>query len=156
MGLESTSLWPWLKKARLAAHERRLSLHLCRVENSAGAGMADVNGCLSRNEFWMELKAEPRPKHPETYIKFKVRESQIEWHKRRQEAGGTSYYVVQVGSGLAARRYILWADEDNGRKLEAGVREWWLERHCELRKYDHLHTDRPLDFIRYAAHVHML
>lgn len=85
-----------------------------RVENSAGKGMPDVEGCLRDgsvgHQFWLELKWESRPSDPKTKIKPKFRPQQIPWLHKRAKAGGRCYVLLQVGSGHDARRYLIPGD----------------------------------------------
>jgi hypothetical protein len=99
-----TSLWQWLKKA---APEFAEDLCLDRVENAAMSGMADVNGCLRGQEFWIELKTSARPSSPDTRIKPRFQPGQPEWLRKRSRAGSKAYVLLQVGQGGQARRYLL-------------------------------------------------
>lgn len=59
------------------------SVHWQRIENSAGVGCPDLNGCWKGKELWFELKVG----------KDKERPSQNVWHLRRKEVGGYSYIL---------------------------------------------------------------
>lgn len=102
--MKESRLWQWLKQGGKSYRER---LHLGRVENSAGEGMADVEGCLDGVQFWIELKCEARPVQPGTKIRPRFRPAQGPWHRRRRRAGGRTFVLLQVGSGVSARRYML-------------------------------------------------
>lgn len=103
--VSESRLWAWMTSARMIIRE---SLHMCRLENSAVKGTPDVEGCLCGNQFWIELKTEPRRSYKDTKIKPKFQDGQIPWFKRRIKAGGRRLYVLlQVGSGNAARRYLI-------------------------------------------------
>lgn len=98
-------LWGWLKKGGASFKQR---LHMGRVENAVGEGMADVNGCLQPGpDFWIELKTEARPVRTDTKIRPKFQPGQAPWHRRRRVAGGRAFVLLQVGSGNGARRYLL-------------------------------------------------
>lgn len=99
-----SSLWGWLNKVKSLY---RRELHMCRVENSVMEGMADVEGCLRRTQFWIELKCEPRPANPSTRIHIRFEEGQLPWLGRRVDAGGRAFVLVQIGQGHAASRYLV-------------------------------------------------
>lgn len=98
-----SSLWSWLKKAE----DRLLNLHISRIENTAGFGTPDVEGCFNGKAFWIELKSAARPSSPTTKIRPKFQPGQPNWHKKRHQAGGESFILLQVGSGAGAKRYLL-------------------------------------------------
>ena len=102
--VRESKLWAWLK---LGGKDFREQLHLSRVENSAGSGMADVEGCLNGIQFWVELKCESRPSDPDTKIRPRFQPSQGPWHRRRRRSGGRTFVLLQVGTGSSARRYML-------------------------------------------------
>ena len=118
---EST-LWIWLNRTK-PLYKR--TLHMCRVENSALNGMADVEGCLKSKQFWIELKCYARPSNSSTKIKARFEEAQIPWLKRRHDAGGNVFILLQVGQGHKARRYLI--PGDLGAILEKGLTETRLE-----------------------------
>ena len=97
-------LWQWLRKGRPRFKEL---LVLDRVENSLMKGMADVNGCLDGQDFWIELKTSARPSDTTTPVKIKFQNNQPEWHRKRQRAGARTFLLLQVGSGTGARRYLI-------------------------------------------------
>ena len=102
MALES-SLWDWLKKVRKLTDR----IDINRIENSAGAGMPDVEGYVGPvglnwehgEQFWLELKSAKRPARAETPIRFKVRDKQVTWCNRRWSVGGKVFFLCQVGHG---------------------------------------------------------
>lgn len=98
---------------------------MSRVENAVGSGMADVEGCLDSTQFWIELKCEPRPARRSTPIKPRFEPSQEPWHRRRRLSGGRTFVLLQVGSGAAARRYLLFGKLIP--ELEKGMTEQRLE-----------------------------
>lgn len=84
--------------------------HIClmRIENTAGTGHPDVEGCDDGIQLWIELKSELRPKRRTTPIRFKVRQSQSDWHKERSECGcRTNWILVQVGESSKAKLYLI-------------------------------------------------
>ena len=92
--MSEQSLWRWIKQAKLTLP----SLHMERVENSVGAGLPDVIGCYKWVPFFLELKCVWRlPKRASTPIDPKVRPSQREWHMNWANAGGESWFLVQLG-----------------------------------------------------------
>lgn len=133
-----TSLWNWLKRVSKDPDFGIAHLHMGRVENSVARGMPDVEGFLhGGNQFWIELKSATRPKHPQTPVRFAVRdrEAQVEWLKKRCRLGGRAWLLLQVGSGPERRLYLV-----NGmlaKKVYAGVTE------SRLRSMSVLVDDRP-------------
>lgn len=94
MTLES-SLWTWLKQAR----EKLRDLHMNRVENVIAGGMPDVEGKLQGGrQFWIELKVAIRvPVLPSTVVRFRTRDKQSTWLRRRWLVGGNAFMLLQVG-----------------------------------------------------------
>ena len=118
-----TRLWSWLS-GTTKKHFKH-DLHLNRIENSVSQGMPDVEGCLRRVQFWIELKCEKRPANWGTKVRPKFRPAQPPWLRRRIEAGGRAFVLLQVGAGRDARRYLVRGDLAD--EMAAGVTEDWLE-----------------------------
>lgn len=118
---KESSLWNWLSKNCLKVF--RADLHMDRVENSTMLGMADVEGCLTGDQFWFELKVALRPSKPESKVVFqsKLKIEQVEWAKRRCRAGGNAWFLIQVGNGYSRSLYLIWGT--HGAILKAGVTE---------------------------------
>lgn len=95
--LES-SLWSWLKKGGDSID----LIHLERIENIAGVGTPDVQGWLGC-QFWCELKA--LAKKP--VIDCEVSPDQVRWARKRHMVGGYSWFLIQVGSGKDAERFLI-------------------------------------------------
>jgi len=89
-----------------------------RIENSSGNGTADL--VLSRNniDVWLELKCCAMPKKGVIQLKH-IRRGQIQWHRKKRAAGCTTYYLIQVGSGLKAEYYLV--NSTYGPRLKDGV-----------------------------------
>lgn len=66
-------------------------IHWQRIENVAGTGVADVNGCCEGVEFWSESKV---AKNGE----FEIRPDQIAWLTLRRRAGGRTFVSVREGN----------------------------------------------------------
>jgi hypothetical protein len=103
-----TALWQrcktGLKFLRSLGHEH----HFCRIENDAGDGNPDVEGCINGDHCQIELKSCDRPARPSTPIHPKTRLSQSVWHKLRTRAGGRIHWVlIQVGENRAAKLYLI-------------------------------------------------
>ena len=113
--IKEADLWSWLSKARLVYKAR---LHICRIENGVMNGMPDVEGCLEGTQFWIELKTCARPVRTTTTLKIRFEPGQLPWIKRRQEANGKAYVLLQVGKGYDARRYLV--GHTTGKLLEEG------------------------------------
>lgn len=124
-----TDLWDWMKKLKRVYKKR---LHMSRVENAVGTGMSDVEGCLEDPlsgigiQFWIELKCEKRPARDTTTIKPRFQSTQEPWHRRRRDAGGRTFVLLQVGSASGARRYMLWGEMIP--QMTKGMTEVQLER----------------------------
>jgi hypothetical protein len=83
-------------------------VHLCRIENAAGAGHPDVEGVINGDQCWIELKSNARPKRASTPIRSKTRESQSIWHRERTAAGSRIHWVlIQVGHAHNAKLYLI-------------------------------------------------
>lgn len=74
------------------------------------AGYPDVEGCIGGRSFTIELKAVTRPVWPATPIHTGLTVQQLAWARRRAQAGGHSFALIQVGSGADACRYLIRAD----------------------------------------------
>jgi len=100
------SLWSWLNNARDDLDD---TLHMGRVENLVEGGWPDVEGCLCGECFTVELKSKGRPRRESTRILAPgdIRPGQVPWLERRWRAGGAASMLIQVGSGHAARRYLV-------------------------------------------------
>lgn len=105
-----SALWGRLKRAVKSFQETGANspLHIARIDNSAGAGQPDVEGCFDGRQFWIELKSVMRPAREQTNLHPRSRESQDVWHKDRTLAGGRSHWVlIQVGEGKKAALYLI-------------------------------------------------
>lgn len=130
MATEAT-LWQWASQARRVFGEH---LHVERLENMVGAGHPDVEGCLDGIQFWLELKVAKRPARAATKLRFgsPLRDSQVEWGKKRIAAGGRVWYLIQVGSGSERQVYLIRATVQTIDALYAHVNEDWLRAHDRL------------------------
>ncbi|HYD35940.1 MAG TPA: hypothetical protein VD999_07820 [Vitreimonas sp.] len=63
-------------------------IHWQRIENVAGTGVADINGCFRGIEFWIESKIS-KGSHIE------IRPDQIAWLTKRYEKGGRVFVVYR-------------------------------------------------------------
>lgn len=143
-----SSLWAWLKRARL---KLRYELHMERIENTAASGTPDVEGhyrSRSGKQFWIELKSVARPKR-DGIIKFRIRSAQVEWLRRRCYVGGRAWLFVQVGSGAAAKRYLLWGT--HAAEMREGVTEDWLRAKAHAGPFTHAGTIQPTEVIQAAS-----
>lgn len=105
---KESALW---QRCVTAAKLLRRSGHLVdlqRIENAAGVGHPDVEGCIDGNQVWIELKSELRPVRSTTPIHPKKRESQNIWHRDRSMAGcRINWILLQVGEHHAASLYLI-------------------------------------------------
>lgn len=97
-------LWDWLRDGLKPMGK---DLHLVRVENSAGEGDPDVQGCWKGLSFELELKGCDRPINPATPLDIEVRQAQVLWHRRRWNAGGKVWLFIRVGNGRDVLRYLV-------------------------------------------------
>jgi hypothetical protein len=104
LSVRETRLFQWLVACKVVFRSR---LHMTRIENSVGVGASDVEGVLDGKAFYIELKTGARPALPGTRIKVKVEDSQPRWHKKRCDAGAVTYFLIQIGSGRDAARYLI-------------------------------------------------
>ncbi len=89
-----TETWMWRKiKAGLAP----LMVDLTRIENTAGAGMPDVNCCHNGIEFWIELKIVREGR-------VQLRSSQVAWITARAGHGGRAFILAKHGEDLLVYR----------------------------------------------------
>jgi hypothetical protein len=104
-----TALWTRLKAGAVEVRATGRAIDIQRLENSVGSGHPDVEGVMGGgDQFWIELKSELRPKNPTTPIRFKVRQSQAIWHRRRAALGFRAAWVLcQVGEGHGASLYLI-------------------------------------------------
>lgn len=59
-----------------------------RIENVAGTGTPDINGCVDSVEFWIEAKIAKSGS-------FEIRPAQVAWCTRRANKGGRVFVVVR-------------------------------------------------------------
>jgi hypothetical protein len=98
-----------------------------RIENAVSEGDFDVDGVFLGEPFALELKVAKRPARRTTKLRFgePIKDTQEEWGRERLEAGGAAAYLIQVGEGHAALRYLVRASY--GARLQAGVTEEELD-----------------------------
>jgi len=68
--------------------------HLCRIENTAGTGISDVNACCRGQEVWVELKVFHGRR-------LYFRNSQKSWIVRRSKVGGRIFVLTRNENTLA-------------------------------------------------------
>lgn len=73
--MKESAFWAGVK-AGLSPH-----MHLCRIENTAGSGISDVNVCKEGHEAWIELKVFKGNR-------LHFRNSQMDWVMTRNKYGG--------------------------------------------------------------------
>jgi len=92
MKTKETSLWGWLRRGFEAFGLRS---HVNRIENSAGIGTPDVEGCISGSQFWIELKvAEVRAN---LRMAVDITTDQAMWLRARRSVGGRSFLLIRFG-----------------------------------------------------------
>lgn len=90
MKVSEAALWTWLSQARRSGH------HLCRVENTLGSAMPDVEASTGRGGFWIELKTCAKPKRDRTSVPVRFRPGQAAWLKRRWDVDSGAWLLCQV------------------------------------------------------------
>jgi len=90
--MRESTFWSQVK-AKLVDDET----HLCRLENSSGSGMPDVNGCRRGAERWIELKMF----HGQ---RLHFRASQRSWMLSRKKVGGKVWVLARKDDEI-----FLWA-----------------------------------------------
>lgn len=86
-----------------------------RVENGAGDGMPDVNGCCQGEDYWVELKI------GETDEPLKLlRPSQSAWMYRRLLAGASNIFILVRGK----QKLCLYKVERKDDQLHASLVSW--------------------------------
>ena len=68
-------------------------VHWQRIENVAGEGVPDINGCISGKEFWIEAKIAKNKS-------FVIRNAQTAWLARRHNSGGRCFVLVREDKEL--------------------------------------------------------
>lgn len=122
MATEST-LWDWLKKAR---DHFGAELHIRRVENLCETGGPDVEFCHRGSYADVELKVCERPRSDDTRLRYhEVTEQQVDWHSKRQAAGGATGFLIQIGHGHDAERFLVHGSRAG--QLRTGVSYGWLK-----------------------------
>lgn len=108
-----SNLWKNLKSAERGLRAMGHKCDLQRIENAAGVGHPDVEGCVwargnPAQQVWLELKCADRPKKESTPIRFKTRPAQAIWHRERAEAGFMRHWVLlQIGDGIKRGIYLI-------------------------------------------------
>jgi hypothetical protein len=75
---------------------------LDRIENVLLPGMPDVNGCFTRNEFWIETKQPREPKRINTPLfgsNHDLSQDQKNWFLSQKNAGGNGIIYIQTDQG---------------------------------------------------------
>lgn len=88
---------------------------LTRIENAVQLGTPDVNGCLRRTDFWLELKNLQRyptkitKDNPNLIVRIPhYTQSQRLWHRRRGRAGGRTGVLLRVCYPVKEYLYFQW------------------------------------------------
>lgn len=90
--IKESALWQQVKNGL-----EDVDTHLCRLENSAGSGVPDVNACSHGVEVWLELKM-----FHGNDLHF--RNSQRAWISRRLAVGGRVFIVARKDDQLLIYR----------------------------------------------------
>lgn len=98
------SLCDWLKKGA----KQLARCIVDNIENIPTSGWADNVVTYSGRTAWVELKYSKRPVRPTSKLTYeKVKPTQINWHRRYQLAESATFFLIQVGSGHKAMRYLV-------------------------------------------------
>lgn len=88
--MKESYLWSTLKeKLNLEQH----GIHWSRIENVAGTGIPDVEGCCRGKQVWVELKMFHGKQ-------LSIRTSQVAWQMKRIKAGGRVFFIARRGDEL--------------------------------------------------------
>jgi len=79
--------------------------HGTRVEGLKG--FPDWEGVAGGVWAAVEYKAARLPARPETRIKVRYEDGQVQWLEDRWRAGARSYVLLQLGSGRGAPRFVV-------------------------------------------------
>lgn len=74
---------------------------LDRIENLAGLGFPDTNGCFNGKEFWMEIKAPEEPKKVSTPLfgsNHRLSIEQRNWFLRQTKARGRGFVYIETNA----------------------------------------------------------
>lgn len=90
----------------------RENVHYTRIENSVSDSFPDVEISLLHDGVnycgTFELKTAGRPVHFETNIDGShIRPGQVRWLKKRWNVRGSSWLLIQIGSGKDLARYLI-------------------------------------------------
>jgi hypothetical protein len=103
-----SALWQRCKTGVKHLNKCGFKTHFCRLENEAGSGNPDVDGCIDGIQVWLELKSCDRPARPTSLIRPRCRLSQEVWHRERSHAGcRTNFVLIQVGEARESRLYLI-------------------------------------------------
>ncbi len=99
---ESQHLWSLIKKNFSS------DAHMCRIENMAGAGIADVDACRFGVHAWIELKIAKGPRW-----RTEFRASQVVCLMKRAKTGDRVLVLVRNGDQIRLLKasLILWKGE---------------------------------------------
>lgn len=110
------NVYSWTKEKQIWGEMRKhiaaRNLHLQRIESPmTGGGTADVEGCYTGRQAWIELKMVRG--HT-----INISDRQAEWHKKRAAAGGRSFVLAWNGK---TQSLLLWEGHQARRIREQGI-----------------------------------
>lgn len=141
-------LWAWIQPVWKTIK----GLHYERVENSAGSGSPDVDGCYQGRAFKIELKrGETFKTNDEVEIKF--RKAQPGWLKKRWLAGGNAWVLIKTGMGGSMKLYLI-RGCDIGTVRTVGEKTIWRTNERHLADISVIASNaKPEDILRAAAGI---
>lgn len=75
--------------------------HWVRIESWAAVGTFDSNGCLDKQEVWVECKQVDGPrKRDNVVVCNNVRPAQIAWEAARRASGGKTFVAIMIGQEM--------------------------------------------------------
>lgn len=103
-----------------------------RIENVLVPGMPDVNGCFSRNEFWIETKQPREPKRVTTPLFGSNHDLSLEqrnWFLTQRNAGGNG--IIYIQTDQLTRMFIGGEHADkinNATMMELLLMSFWCNK----------------------------
>jgi len=113
MSMNEAQFWRDVVRRQILRYDP--TADLTRIENAVQVGTPDVNGCVRRTDFWLELKnlerapKKPTPQNPHCIVKLpRYTQAQRLWHRRRGRAGGRTGVLLRIVLPVTEYFYFQW------------------------------------------------